>query len=100
MRRYLLIGVALAGLAWGQRGGNQEAVKSMGEIMLKDYKPDSSLIVAEHHPAKAKYPAIDVHAHVYAQTPAEVADWVKTMDETGIQTTVVLTGATGAEFDK
>ena len=72
----------------------------MGDVMLKDYDPESSLIVPEHHPAKAKFPAIDVHAHVYARAPAEVAEWVKTMDATGIQTTVVLTGATGADFDK
>lgn len=79
--------------------GNQDAIKSLGEIPLKDWAPTSSLIVPENHPAKARYPVIDVHSHVYASTPAQVAAWVRTMDETGIQTTVILTGATGAEFD-
>jgi predicted TIM-barrel fold metal-dependent hydrolase len=37
---------------------------------------------------------------VYAKTPEEIAEWVRTMDEVGIETTVILTGATGAEFDK
>src|SRR5437660_11406612 len=56
--------------------GNQEAVRAMGAIPLKDYAPDSSLIVPEHHPPKARYAAIDVHSHVYVKTPQEVADWV------------------------
>ena len=32
--------------------------------------------------------------------PEEVAAWVKTMDEVGIETTVILSGATGAQFDQ
>ena len=72
----------------------------MDSITLKDYTPRPSLVVAETFVAKARYPAIDVHAHVNAKTPEEVRDWVRTMDEVGIQTTVVLTGATGLEFDK
>jgi len=80
--------------------GGSYSGSAMDKVLVKDYQPDSSLVVEEHHPAKAKYPAIDVHSHVYAQTPAEVAAWVKTMDETGVETTVVLTGATGERFDK
>ena len=84
-----------------QRGaGNEEAVKAVGAIPLKDWAPDSSLIVPEHHPVKARYPVIDAHSHMYARTPQEIAQWVRTMDETGVETTVVLTGATGAEFDR
>jgi uncharacterized protein len=43
---------------------------------------------------------IDVHAHVYANTPNEVADWVRTMDEVGIEKTVILSDAIGGEFDR
>jgi predicted TIM-barrel fold metal-dependent hydrolase len=85
----------------GQRGpGNEEAVRKSQAVTLKDWSPDSSLIVPEHHPPKARYPAIDVHSHTYVKTPEEVSAWVRTMDEVGVQTTVVLTGATGAEFDR
>lgn len=72
----------------------------MDKILLKDYAPISSVVTRVTYIAKAKYPAIDVHAHVLATTPEEVAEWVKTMDEVGIKTSVILTGATGAEFDK
>jgi predicted TIM-barrel fold metal-dependent hydrolase len=49
--------------------------------------------------ARAKFPAIDMHAHAYAKTPAEVSRWVKLMDEVGLAKAVVLTGAVGEKFD-
>jgi uncharacterized protein len=72
----------------------------MDSVLLKDYTPDSSLKVTETKVAKARFPVVDAHAHVYAETPAEVAAWVKTMDEVGIRKTVILSDAVGAEFDK
>jgi predicted TIM-barrel fold metal-dependent hydrolase len=99
--RPALIILAISGcLSAQQPAGNQDAVKAMGAIQLKDWSPASSLVVPEHHPAKARYPVIDVHSHVYVRTPDEIAKWVHAMDETGVQTTVILTGATGQEFDK
>jgi uncharacterized protein len=88
--------------------GNKETVKwghveltegPMNKVLLKDYSPSSSLVVPEHHPASASLPVIDVHTHVYAETPEEIREWVETMDRTGIDVTVVLTGATGEKFD-
>ena len=72
----------------------------MDSILLKDYVPDSSLVVPESKVPKARFPVIDVHAHVYAETKAEIADWVRTMDEVGIDKTVVLTEAVGSDFDR
>ena len=85
--------------AWGGPGVIP-APGPMDAITLKDYAPKPSLIVTETSVPKAKYPAIDVHAHVNARTPEQVRDWVRTMDETGIEMTVVLTGATGEAFDR
>jgi predicted TIM-barrel fold metal-dependent hydrolase len=84
---------------WGGPGVNP-APGPMDAVALKDYAPKPSLIVSETVVPKAKYPAIDVHAHVNARTPEQVRDWVRTMDETGVQMTVVLTGATGEAFDR
>lgn len=84
---------------WGGPGVNPEP-GPMDTILLKDWAPKTSVVVPETSVPKAKYPAIDMHAHVNARTPQEVAAWVKTMDEVGIETTIILTGATGAEFDK
>ncbi len=84
---------------WGGPGVNP-APGPMDAILLKDWAPKTSVLVPETAVPKAKYPAIDVHAHVNARTPEEVVAWVRTMDEVGIETSVILTGATGAEFDK
>jgi predicted TIM-barrel fold metal-dependent hydrolase len=85
--------------AWGGPGVNA-APGPMDAVALKDYAPKPSLIVTETSVSKAKYPAIDVHAHVNARTPEQVYGWVRTMDETGIEMTVVLTGAIGDAFDR
>jgi len=41
-----------------------------------------------------------MHSHAYAKTPGDVDRWVKVMDEVGVEKTILLTGATGAEFDR
>lgn len=85
--------------AWGGPGV-RPAPGPMDAVELKDWAPRPSLVVPETSVPKARYPAVDVHAHVLAKTPEEVAEWVRTMDEVGVETTVVLTGAVGEEFDK
>jgi len=75
----------------------------MDSILLKDYAPASSLVVPETRVPKARLPVIDVHTHSSMsniKTPADVAAWVRTMDEVGIETSVVFTGAIGAAFDR
>src|SRR5215472_10070868 len=85
--------------AWGGPGVNA-APGPMDSIALKDYAPVPSLIVPETFVPKAKYAAIDAHAHINAQTPEKIREWVRTMNETGVEMTVILTGAIGAEFDR
>ena len=85
--------------AWG--GPGVDATPGpMDSILVKDYAPKSSIVARETFIAKAHSPVIDVHAHVNAKSPAEVQAWVRTMDEVGIETSIILTGATGAKFDR
>jgi len=75
----------------------------MDSLLLKDYAPASSLVVPERAVAKARFPVIDVHTHGSMgniKTPEDVEAWVRTMDETGVEKSVVFTDATGAEFDR
>jgi predicted TIM-barrel fold metal-dependent hydrolase len=85
--------------AWSGPGVDP-APGPMDKILLKDYAPISSLVTPVTLIPKAKYSAIDVHTHVVAHSPQEVTEWVKTMNEVGIETSVVLTCATGADFDR
>jgi uncharacterized protein len=69
-------------------------------LLLKDYRPQSIYKIPVTEVAKAKFPVIDMHSHPYAKTAEQIAEWVKTMDEVGVEKTIILTMATGAEFDK
>ena len=71
----------------------------MDRILLKDYAPRSLVVTKETFVSKAKYPAIDSHVHVVGKTPAEIAEWVQTMDEVGMETSMVLTRAIGGKFE-
>ncbi|MFO7824099.1 MAG: amidohydrolase family protein [Cyclobacterium sp.] len=71
----------------------------VNSLLLKDYKPES--IYNSHGPAveKAAFPIIDMHAHPYAKSEAQLDEWVQLMDKVGIDKTVILTYETGSAFD-
>jgi predicted TIM-barrel fold metal-dependent hydrolase len=69
------------------------------QLKLKDFRPQSIFRVPVTKITKAKYPVLDMHSHDFAKTDEEVAQWVKTMDQAGIEKTIILSGATGGLFD-
>ncbi len=80
----------------------------MDSVLVKDWHPDSSLVVPVTDIAKARYPAIDLHVHIGMRgtnhtggdTAESLAAWVKSMDEAGVEKAIVLSEATGADFDR
>ena len=68
-------------------------------ILLKDYRPQSIYKIPITRITKAKYPVIDMHSHPYAKTPQEIDQWVRNLDEVGVEKTTILTMTTGGEFD-
>ncbi len=69
------------------------------DIKLVDYRPKSIYQIPITKVKKARYPAIDMHSHTYANSEAELAKWVKIMDEVGVEKTIIMTTATGPKFD-
>ncbi|SMO50454.1 amidohydrolase family protein [Gracilimonas mengyeensis] len=69
------------------------------EILLKNYRPVSIYKLPEYKADKAKFTAIDMHSHNYPQTEEGIAEWVETMKANNIRKTILLTYATGAEYD-
>lgn len=69
------------------------------DLLLKNYRPKSIYKVHNYQADKAKFQTIDMHSHAYPDSEKEIKDWIETMDENGIQKTVVLTKATGAKYD-
>ena len=69
-------------------------------ILLKDYRPKSIYKIPVTQVDKSKHPIIDMHSHPYAKTPQQIDEWLKNMDEVGIQKTMILTMTIGPEFDE
>lgn len=79
----------------GLNGVGQNADK----LLLKDFRPVSVYAIPVTIPAKAKFQVIDMHSHAYAKSVAQLDAWIKTMDQSGITKTIILTGTAGAKFD-
>lgn len=73
--------------------------QDVNNLKLKDYRPVSIYKIPVTIIPKAKYPVIDFHTLDYPQSDSLVDNWVKTMDETGIEKSIILSCATGAKFD-
>jgi len=87
---FLLMGICGSTLCFSQE---------INDLKLKNYRPVSIYRTTETKIEKARYPAIDMHAHDYPESDAAVDDWVKTMDKAGIQKSVILSYSTGKKFD-
>lgn len=76
-----------------------QTVTAQEDILLKDYRPKSIYNIPKTVVEKAKYPVIDMHSHDYAANDEEIRQWVKTMDEHGVEKTIILSMQTGKAFD-
>ncbi len=97
----LIMSLVLLSCAQKQEGAQQEEKQKAlpHTLLLKSWLPHSIYNIPAHKIAKAKYPAIDMHAHDYATTAKEVAKRARIYDEVGLQKSVVFTGVTGPKFD-
>ncbi|MEP0368186.1 MAG: amidohydrolase family protein [Cyclobacteriaceae bacterium] len=76
-----------------------QTAASIENLLLKDHNPISIYKIPRSQVESAKFPVIDMHSHPYAESVAELEMWVENMDQFGIEKTMLLTYATGAEFD-
>jgi uncharacterized protein len=73
--------------------------QDINDLKLNSYNPVSIYKIRQTEIKKAKYPIIDVHAHDYPKSDAEVDGWVRTMDEVGVEKSIILSYSTGKKFD-
>ncbi len=97
---YLILRAAWSAPLFVWLGMAVQAQTVPDQLRLKDYRPHSIFKIPETRVEKARYPAIDVHSHNYARTEADIDRWVKTMDDVGLEKTVILSGNTGSKFDE
>ena len=55
----------------------------------------STLVVPVTPIERFRHRVIDAHSHAYADTDEAIAGWVRLMDQVGVETTYLLTGASG-----
>ena len=68
------------------------SAKAEVDLRLSDYAPRSQLKVATHATLQPKFPVIDYHNHLDAQSPQAV---LRVMDECGVEKVVNITMRTG-----
>ena len=61
---------------------------------IVDYRPTSSLVVAEHQVPRAKFPVVDIHSHT-GPTAATIASLISQMDALNIRVLNNLSGGFG-----
>jgi hypothetical protein len=79
--------------------GQSSSEVSPDQLLLKDYRPQSLFKVPVTKVERARFSVIDVHSHPYARTPSQVEQWIRNMDEVGVERSIVMVGATGKVFD-
>jgi predicted TIM-barrel fold metal-dependent hydrolase len=73
------------------------------DLLLRLYRPESTLRVPEHKLSRAKFPVVDVHTHFRVrlkQSPEQLDDFVKLMDRNQIALCASLDGRWGDELDE
>ena len=73
------------------------------ELLLRNFRPTSKLVVPENHPSAAAMPVVDVHTHFhYRLRDSEQAldDFVDLMDRNHIAVCVSLDGKLGDQLDR
>ena len=94
---FILIAAAAVAIAQGQPGqGTPGARPGSGREPefpipdIREYKPESTLVVPQHPVPKARFPVIDFHGHPPQLTsPEALASVVKALDDLNVQRMVV-----------
>ena len=73
------------------------SAKAEVTLPLSEFQPQSTLVTAEHHVQRARFPVIDYHNHLDALDPVKV---LRIMDACGIERIVNITMKTGDEAIK
>ena len=101
-RRWMMLsgaGVAAVGSSTQAQQANSPSDADQDtpdKFLLKDYRPESIYRVPKTEVKKARFPVVDAHCHG-VRPPQQVDDMVKLMDASGVEKTVIFTGAPTAE---
>jgi hypothetical protein len=69
-------------------------------LLVKHYRPKSIYKILKTDIQKAKFPIIDMHSHAYPKDADQIEQWVKNMDEVGIDNLNILYIISGGKHEK
>ena len=93
MKKSLIIVISAAMMlmaACSQKGADKAGVSPADKVLVKDYFPTVVNNIPKTFVEKGKFPIIDMHSHDYAESPEDIAEWVKAMDSVGVLYTTIL----------
>ena len=87
---FLLVSAAFILTACNAPKSADEAASPVDNILLKDFAPVVVNNIPVTHVERAKFDIIDMHAHDYASSEEEIAQWCKVMDQVGVLNTAIM----------
>ena len=103
LSRICLLCVFLCASAPLRETSKAQAEEQAQTLTIDKFQPRSMLVLPEHHPARAKFPAVDVHVHCrhkLRQSPEALAEYVRLMDNQNIAISVSLDGELGERIEE
>lgn len=99
IRALLLIAMVFPATAWAQDEGDPPAGQAVyvGNELLKDYRPASSLVTKVTDVTKPRFPVVDVHCHWFIQQDPQFL--LTQMDKLGVRRAVNLSGGYGRQLE-
>ena len=76
--------------ACAPKENEEQPANPAATILLKDFAPQVINNIPKTHVERAKFDIIDMHAHDYASSKEEIAQWCKTMDQVGVLNTAIM----------
>jgi hypothetical protein len=74
---------------------------AMDSVLLKDYRPRSTLVVPQTFVATPRFPIIDTHVHSpRGLNPTALRAWVDLLDHLHIETCFIFTDCHGEDFER
>ena len=86
----ILAVIALISASCAAPKGENASANPADKILLKDFNPTVVNNLPVTKVDLAKYTIIDMHSHDYAVNQEEIAQWVKVMDEVGVENTAIM----------
>ena len=87
---FLLVTVALLAACSAPKATDESTASPAAVILLKDFAPKVVNNIPVTVVERGKFPIWDMHSHDYVENEEQIAEWVKVMDEVGVEHTAIM----------